>query len=327
MKTKIRSSALPKLAACGQYEGTSGEASEAAQRGLRLDAALRDAWHTGKVPPLEREEGIAVAWAYGVIDGNANAVMYDEAQKKAVNIRHDVEMREENCKIWVPIIDYTGTADAICVEGRWIADLKSGQVRNYREQMAAYCLGLMVKYLELQWTYHLVFCDAEEVVSETLTFEQARDIVRGVVDNVGTDPRPCDYCQWCAKAMSCPPRVAAQAAALETTETPGFWVVLNNPDKLGEFLSRAKVFDEFREAAKDRARKLLESGQRVPGWRLQKPRVSETLDAGAQLASGIPLEALISAHGPISAAKARKLGVIDENLVTHKESRPILSQL
>jgi hypothetical protein len=55
--------------------------------------------------------------------------------------------------------------------------------------------------------------------------------------------------------------------------------------------------------------------------------VTESLDAAAQLSSGIPLDKLVMAHGPISAKKARELGTIDESLVIRKESRPILAQL
>ena len=299
-ETQVRSSALPKLAVCGQFEGARGEPSEAATRGLRLDAALRQAWHTLEVPPLEKDEAQAVAWAYEKIDQLSEGV---------------VEMREERCKIYVPIIDYTGTADAICVTGRWIADLKSGQVRNYREQMAAYCLGLMTEHLELSWTYHLLFCDAEGIVSETLTFSEARAIVQGVVDNLGTAPVENEYCGWCAKSLTCSARVGAKDSALAEVakslapDSPAFLELLNDPERLGKFLDQCSTFDAFWDAAKERARQTIEAGGSVPGYRLQKGRTTETVTVETQdnLREHFSSLALMQMQGPISAKKFREL--------------------
>lgn len=310
-KTKIRSSALPKLAVCGQFEGAQGELSEAAARGMRLDAALRSAWTTGEVPPLEREEGIAVAWSFGVIDG------FSKGYEGTTPVRWEVEMREEHCKIWVPLIDYTGTADAICLGGRWIADLKSGQVRNYREQMAAYCLGLMAQHLETEWKYYLIFCDAEEIVSEMLTFAQAREIVQGVIDNLKNPPSENEYCGWCAKSLTCSARVQAKDAAVAAVEqslapdSPAFLELLNDPERLGRFLDQCKTFEHFQEAAQNKARETIEGGGDVPGYRLQKGRVTETVSVDTQFKCAgekqVSYGDLLRAHGAMNAKKFREL--------------------
>jgi len=327
----VRSSALPKLAVCGQFEGAQGEPSEAAARGLRLDAALREAWTTGKVPALEQSDAIPVAWAYGVIEALA------KGYHGAATIRHNVEMREEHCKIWVPLIDYTGTADAICLGGRWIADLKSGQARNYREQMAAYCLGLMTQHLETQWSYHLVFCDAEEIVSETLTFAQAREIVQGVIDNLKNPPSENEYCGWCAKSLTCSARVSAKDAAVAVIEqslasdSPAFLELLNDPERLGRFLDQCKTFEHFQEAAQNKARETIESGGDVPGYRLQKSRVTETVTVDTQFKHAAEKQVsygdLLRAHGAISAKKFRELvGEGVEFPIETKTSKPSLVQ-
>ena len=329
MQQKIRSSALPKLAVCGQFEGAPGEPSEAAQRGTRLDAALRAAWTTGEVPPLEKADGIAVAWAFGVIDG-----LSQDATPHGMT-RYPVEMREEHCKVWVPLIDYTGTADAICAEGRWVADLKSGQVRNYREQMAAYCLGLMTQHLETEWRYHLIFCDAEEIVSETLTFAQARDIVQGVLNNLKNPPSENEYCGWCAKSLTCSARVQAKDAAVAVIEqslapdSPAFLELLNDPERLGRFLDQCKIFEHFQEAAQNKARETIESGGDVPGYRLQKGRTTETVSVETQLAGATIQQwgAIINAHGPLSAKKFRE--IVGEGIdfpIETKTSKPSLTQ-
>ena len=304
MKQQIRSSALPKLAVCGQFEGAQGEPSEAAARGTRLDAALREAWHTLNVPPLEQADAIPVAWAFGQLE-------------KIENGHHLVEMREEHCKIWVPIIDYTGTADAICTSGRWIADLKSGMVRNYREQMAAYCLGLMTKHLETEWTYHLIFCDAEEIVSKTLTFAEARAIVQRVVDKIGTTPTENEYCGWCAKSLTCSARVGAKDSALAEVakslapDSPAFLELLDDPERLGRFLDQCSTFEAFRDAARAAARQTIEDGGSVPGYRLQNGRTMENVSVETQFKCIATKQAaygdIIRAHGPISAKKFREI--------------------
>ena len=309
---KIRPSSLPKLALCGQYEGSPGT-SDAAARGSRIDALFRGMWETGEIPRDADEEEVGVAyWAVN--------------QLARIGTNGTITC-EKTCKIFVPILQKIGTMDAVNLKGQWLADLKTGQMHDYKAQMAAYALGCMELTNTIEWRTYLIFADQKEIVTHYFFKAHAAKIVQDIINNMGTDPRPNDYCQWCAKSLTCAPRLESQRLALATTEAPSFAPVLADPDLLGEFLNRAKVFDDFREAAKDRARELLEAGVRVPGWRLQKPRVSESLDAAAQLASGIPFEKLIMAHGPISAKKARELGAIDESLVIRKESRPILAQL
>ena len=309
----IRPSQLPKLALCGQFESAPGT-SDAAARGTRIDEIFRVMWETGEIPPNTDWEECKVAhWAVGALLRLGN--------------NHTTKTNEKNCKVWIRKLARYGTMDAVNREAQWHADLKTGQIHDYQAQMAAYALGCMQSTGTEAWTAYLLFADQQEIVTHEFTLANAEIIVERALRNVGTDPEPNDYCQWCAKALTCPPRLRAQKAAIETIESGSFTAVLADPARLGLFLSRAKVFDEFREAAKDRAREYLEAGEDVPGWRLQKPRVSETLSVDDQLASGLPLEALIVAHGPISAKKARQVGKIDETKVIRKESRRILSEV
>jgi len=296
----MRPSSLPKLALCGQYQSAPGEAGPAAQRGTRLDATFRDAWATGKYPAdLPDEDAAAVRWAVEALT-NCRTSERDHVQtsENATRIPH------------IPMLPNGGTADAVCLGGRWLADLKSGQVYDYKAQMAAYALGLMVQELELEWTCHLLFCDQQRVVTHYFRYAEARDIVKAAVDNVGTPPVINDYCGWCAYSLTCSARVQASGTALATTPE-SFTAVLADPARLGEFLTRCRTFDDFREAAETECRRLLGEGVEVPGWRLQKPRVSEFVDAEileAAVASGqINAVDVIRAHGTMSAAKARKL--------------------
>ena len=125
---QLRHSSLPKLALCGQYEGASG-ASDAASRGTMLDKVFRDAWVTGEFPrDLSDDDASAVRWALNqcvLLNGGADGLTTEEAK----------------CKIRTSGMEHEGTADGVAVKGKWLVDLKSGQIYDYTGQMAAYALG------------------------------------------------------------------------------------------------------------------------------------------------------------------------------------------
>lgn len=269
----IRHSSLPKLALCGQYEGTSGTASEAAARGTKLDTAFRHAWEHGEFPDwdLPEEDADAIRWTINqcLLLGNQG-----------------LKTREEDCRSRNSLMEHEGTSDGVNRAGRYHIDLKSGQIYNYEAQMAAYALGFMEECFETEWTAHLLFCDQRKVVTHHFTYDSAKAIVAGVLRNIGTTPVENDYCGWCAKSLTCPARVESAgkimtqtASLLPVEQDQGFLEMIADPERLGVFLKRCATFEDFKEAAKAKARQLLESGQTVPGWRLQKPRASVFVEA------------------------------------------------
>jgi hypothetical protein len=305
---KIRHSSLPKLALCGQYEGTQGT-SAAASRGTMLDEHFRHGWTNGDFPnrDLSEEDAQAVRWAINqclLLGGVADGLTTDESK----------------CKIVTSGIPHVGTADGVAVKGQWLVDLKSGQIYDYSAQMAAYALGLMQENFAQEWTTHLLFCDQREMVTEHWTYERAFDLVASIVNNVGTAPKENQYCNWCAKSLTCPARVASKDGAIvtvaglaPTVQDDAFLALLNDPASLGKFLKQCNTLDDFREAAKTKARELLEAGHTVPGWRLQKARVNEYVDAG-HIAHAVQLghigaEDAILAGGALSAKKAEALWI------------------
>ena len=97
-----------------------------------------------------------------------------------------------------------GSMDAYC-KGH-LFDLKTGQIRDYSQQMAAYALGVMQKYKEKKLTCHLVYSKTKEVEKFDLTRKEAEDIVYAIVDSVDDptrSPWPCEYCAWCDRKESC----------------------------------------------------------------------------------------------------------------------------
>jgi hypothetical protein len=319
---KIRHSSLPKLALCGQYEGSPGT-SPAAERGAMLDRVFRDAWTTGELPrDLNDEDAAAINWALAQcinLGGGADGLLTADA----------------DCRVQTAGLEHTGTVDGVAARANWSIDLKSGQIYDYQGQMAAYALGLMQMRFEQTWTTHLLFCDQRKLVTHHWTYKSASDMVRGILANVGTAPRENDYCGWCAKSLTCPARVASKDSALvtvaglaPTVQDEAFLSLLNDPDRLGQFLAACQTLEDFRDAAKAKACELLEAGQKVPGWRLQKPRATEFVSA-EHVAKAVEERLIgignaIAAFGSLSAKKAEQLwSVSGHEMPAHIVSRKV----
>lgn len=257
----IRPSALPKLAACRCYESKPASSPEAA-RGTKLDAIIRTAWNGEPVDadlPAEDEE--AVAWALETL--------------RALHIggaKSEVFTAEEQLRAVVPVQGVeAGTMDACCPSQAWLADFKTGQERNYREQMAAYALACMDSYWAEEWTAHLLFVDQKKVVTHHFTRQEAADMVRSVV-NAPVAPTCCEYCGWCAAQESCP---AIQQAAAEVTEPelpactpaaasrgelpPVLADLAEDEEKAHAFLSKLKVVNDWADLLKDKLKEKLET--------------------------------------------------------------------
>ena len=193
----LRPSSLPKLAQCAKWQGEP-IAGPAAERGNKLDEAFR--MILGKYPyqfaeDADPEDVAAVYWAV-------------DSARLFSGGKH-VETREENLRI--ECVGMTGTADALCAERQWSADLKTGEIRDYRAQQAAYALGFMDREYTDTWTVLLLFCDERQVVTLDFSREEAERIVRGIVAKVKDPqavPEPCDYCSWCALRWTCKERLA-----------------------------------------------------------------------------------------------------------------------
>ena len=295
----LRPSALPKLALCPCYESDPNP-GPAAERGTHMDAVFRARVESKPAPladNLSAADLEAVEWAVNVLRAMAGG------ERQIVD--------EESCRVHVPQFESPGTADAIVPTKFFHADLKTGAKRNYREQMAAYALGLMEQHFAPSWTAHLLFCDQREVVTHSFTHREASEIVERVVAsyrNEAKQPVPCEYCSWCSKALACPARLELATTAMSTTGFD-FSAILSDSERLGRFLTACSVLDDFREKAEDVARKLLGAGKPVPGWKLSKRSSRETIDhvdVGRHL-SALGFGDVLAAYGNLPAKKFRQL--------------------
>ncbi len=270
----IRHSLLPKLAECPCYESKQGEAGPAAQRGTKLDGRFREALATGELNEVDlpKDDIKALKWALKEvrkIAGN-NSIISDEAL----------------LKVQTPGIEHEGTEDVRIPDIQTSLDLKTGIQRSYYQQMAAYAWGNMESHFCEEWTCYLVFCDQKEIVEHKFTLHQAKNVVNGILDAYHDPerlPQPCQYCSWCAKKDSCPMVVQPVQEAHAIMESANLAVlrdeIANDPARHARFLEINKVFEsELVKPLKDLAKKKLESGDYLPGFKLSSVKGSEYFD-------------------------------------------------
>lgn len=277
----IRHSALPKLAQCACYE-SNPVAGPAAERGTRLDAAFRAMLMAQPVAvELSSDELESVAWAVAKVRELADGA--------------PVEADEAKLKVKTPGMEHEGTEDARAAVRLKSFDLKSGSLRSYLEQAAAYSLGNMDRDFSQEWTTYMVFCDQREVVEYHFTDEQAEEIVNGVLAAVADPakvPTPCEYCNWCRKADTCVARTTPVTETLAVVESPVSLEAMKaelvaNPERLGKFLQAAAMFEDFVDEVKTAAKEQMATGVVVPGWKLQEEAGREHFDRIAIVRSAI----------------------------------------
>lgn len=261
---KIRPSSLPKLACCRCYVSQSGT-SEAAERGTRMDAIIREAW-------LKQNEECTHLFASGTPE-DADAINFALSTLKLLSCGMQVETREEELQAVVPVDGIkAGTMDALCVAGGWLADFKTGQVRDYDAQMAAYALACMDAYFADEWTTHLLFIDQQLTVSHRWTREEAEQLVLGIV-NAPRVPTPFENCSWCGAFETCE---AVRAATTEVTPAlpkltahakrvgalpPTLKGMLNNHAAAHDFLTKLSIVNDWAELLKKQLRDQLADSQ------------------------------------------------------------------
>ena len=143
MIKEISPSSLPKLGECALFTGAPGT-SAAAERGTLLDRAIRELL----VDDPTTYDGLAAE--------DQAVARWGVDELRTLSGGYHVETREEHLGMEVPGLSKPGTADAVCVRAQWVADIKTGQVRNYREQLAAYALACMHEHFADSWTAHAV---------------------------------------------------------------------------------------------------------------------------------------------------------------------------
>ena len=271
----IRHSVLPKLAECPCFESAGGN-SHAASRGTSMDEAFREFFLGNKKPfkKLKEEDADSVMWAINEV--------------RAIAKGNEILTDEKDLKVKTPGIDHIGTEDCRIPAINVSCDLKSGQVRQYAEQQAAYAYGNMAESYDFEtgeytkdiWTCYLLFCDQQKIVAYTWTLAEAKAIVEGVLEAYNDPnkvPSVCDYCKWCAKKSTCSQIAVPLVKTLEYSDSD---IKTNleqlqrhlesDTERLSVFLKQAAIFNsQLVDWAKDLVKEKLQSGESIPGWKLQ----------------------------------------------------------
>ena len=298
MSKEISPSSLPKLAECALFEGASGTSS-AAERGTAVDVAIRNLIAGNEIEPMA-----------DVVGFDFSPIAYGVEELKRLAKGSFVETREEYLAMAVPGLSKLGTADAVCKEQKWVADIKTGQVRDYREQLAAYSLACMEDNFDTSWTAHVIYVDQKMIRSYDFTYEEAwqttqRTIARAI--SAEAKPTPCEYCSWCKHFNNCHAIVRqAESAIALIPEATGNSIeaikdrILASPESLGAFIREWKLAEkEIAEPLLGHLKTRLENGDEVAGWKLTSVSGRKFVEAEAiaKAAQGISKETLILAMG------------------------------
>ncbi len=188
---EISPSSLPKLAECALFEGAGGTSS-AAERGTAVDVAIRNL--------ISAQDNVTF------IGEDSSAIAYGVEELTRLAKGSFIETREEYLAMAVPGLSKLGTADAVCKAEKWVADIKTGQARNYRDQLQAYSLACMEDNFEMSWTAHVIYVDQKLIRSYDFTYEEAKQGTQRTIDRATSaeaKPTPCEYCSWCKHYNSC----------------------------------------------------------------------------------------------------------------------------
>jgi len=269
----IRHSSLPKLDACPCFESAGGQ-SPAAGRGVKIDAVQRRmlAGDKSAINDLTEQRDIdAALWGVEELLRLANGAK--------------VETDEAKLKVITPGMEHEGTEDARASRICTSYDFKTGQIYDYEAQCAAYSYGNMEREFADEWTFHLLFTDQRTVVTHHFTLLEAKAIVERILAKAtdpNKQPESCQYCQWCAKKSTCVevvgPVTETQALVASEVSIDTIKAELSaDPARLGAFLKKANVFKrELWDWAKEEAKRQIEAGTPVDGFRMVKVKDSET---------------------------------------------------
>ena len=298
MSKEISPSTLPKLAECALFEGASGT-SAAAERGTAVDVAIRNLIAGNELEPMA-----------DVVGFDFSPIAYGVEELKRLAKGSFVETREEYLAMAVPGLSKLGTADAVCKEQKWVADIKTGQVRDYRNQLMAYSLACMEDNFEMSWTAHVIYVDQAMIRSYDFTYEEAKQGTQRVIDRATSaeaKPTPSEYCSWCKHFNNCHAIVRqAESAIALIPDINGNSIdairqrILATAESMGAFAKEWKLAEkEIAEPVLGHLKTRLENGDEVPGWKLTSMSGRRFVEhkAIAKAAEGISNETLILAMG------------------------------
>ena len=145
-------------------------------------------------------------------------------------------------------------------------DLKTGEERDYRPQMAFYALGLMQRHGEDAVEVHEVYSRSRKAKVYEITREEAEGVVFPLhlaVKDKGKQPSSNEYCSWCANRATCP-ALAEKVKMLEDKLD----FDLDTPSGMGGALCHAHDVIAWADGVKQRGKQMALNGVTPEGWTL-----------------------------------------------------------
>jgi hypothetical protein len=222
-------------------------------------------------------------------DDDKKAIIWAVDQVIQISEGKGILSDESKLKVATPGIEHIGTEDcritSLCVS----CDLKSGQVRDYENQMMAYAYGNMAREFCDEWTCYLIFCDQQRIVKHSFNYEEAKSGVEEILakaNDPDKKPTPCEYCKWCSNYSTCNGIATAVNDTLVVVDSDLQANVAQlkeylaaDPERISVFVKKANIFNELVDWAKDLIKERLTNNEPVVGYKLQNSKGIEYCDA------------------------------------------------
>ncbi|MCP4638871.1 MAG: DUF2800 domain-containing protein [bacterium] len=277
-------SSFPALRECPCFRG--GVESDAASRGTFLHEAFALMLKGEDAPDgVEPDELAGLEWARDYVDVHRDSDAPLEVEQRVEFLGEDFE------------VIYFGTADAI--GGAHFFDLKTGRKRDtYRYQMLGYAAAIMQRDSLDNVTVHELYSAIQYATSYNVQDVDALSTINDIIATVhdpDKQPQPCDFCNWCADAATCP---ALNERALAVMDGRDDWALENYatseilaPSEMAKALALAKQLEQWCKSVTYHAKELAKNGVEIPGWEERERTVREIKDLPeAWKLSGIPQE-------------------------------------
>jgi len=252
--------------ACAHYQG-SGESSEYADSGTRIHAAFASILKGEN--PMESSAGLHGDEFVDALWAGEYLIKY---YGKPTGIEERLAYLDDNL-----VEVYFGTCDAYYAPEQekplTIADLKTGQRRDYNMQMSAYALPLMDRY-GVDIATILILYSKERIVDAYAISrkyaEQSLSFVRDQIAlaNIGAPPTPCDYCGWCAHKADCPALNSITTGLIKRDLLTTELAEVTHPDQLGELKRLVEYARTQLDAIEDHIKRQAHAGTIPTGYRM-----------------------------------------------------------
>lgn len=313
----MRPSALPALAVCPCYAGDESVGQEQKSDGTKRHTALAKYLTGDATWPNSLGD-----WDVGGVEWAAEYIRTHAPTGYALEIEVPLETLLED---FTPL---RGTPDVAA--GPVLFDLKGRDIDAYEEQMAGYVVLR-------QWresTIHVLYSTERRANVFRMTLEEASERVNAIaaaVADPGREPKPSEWCDWCANRTACPAlgrAGASQARALGHEIPLGAIDEITDADDLARLKAAAEVVEEWAKAAKAHVNQMaLERGVVATGWRIAERRANATIpNAWAALqASGLTPDQAAAAFkvslGDLTTAYSRARGLRETTAKRELEAR------